>query len=113
MPVSVIRLLYYDGDLQKLTPGRLQIGTYTTDTVKIIGICKIYLVHPDCKKLNEAIFYVASNKGSVLLSCDTSLTLGPINPRPRLDYLPPRASLIMSSADHLRKTKVQLKIQKT
>ena len=42
----------------------------------------------------------------------TRLTLGLIHPRPRLDYLPPRASLIMSSADHPRKTKVQLQIQK-
>ena len=112
MPISVYRLLYHDGDLKKLTPSQLQIGTYTPDTVKIIGTCKIYLVHQDCKKLNEAIFYVASNEGSVLLSCDTSLTLGLIHPRPRLDYLPPRASLIMGSADQPRKTKAQLQIQK-
>ena len=104
MPISVYRLLYHDGEVKKLTPSQLQIGTYTADTVKIIGTCKIYLVHPDCKKLNEAIFYVASNEGSVLLSCDTSLTLGLIHPRPRLDYLLPRASPIMSSADHPRKT---------
>ena len=112
MPISAYRLLYHDGDLKKLAPSRLQIGTYTTDTVKIIGTCKIYLVHLDCKKLNEATFYVASNEGSVLLSCDTSSTLGLIHPRPRLYYLPPRASLIMSSADHPRKTKAQLQIQK-
>ena len=112
MPISVYRLLYHDGDLKKLTPNQLQIGTYTTDTVKIIGTCKIYLVQLDCKKLNEATFYVTSNEGSVLLPCDTSLTLGLIHPRPRLDYLPPKASLIMSSADHPRKTKAQLQIQK-
>ena len=112
MPISVYRLLYHDYDLKKLTPSRLQIGTYTTDTVQTIGTCKIYLVHPYCKKLNEAIFYVASNEGTVLLSCDMSLMLGLIHPRPRLDYLPPRASLIMSSADHPRKTKAQLQIQK-
>ena len=112
MPISVYRLLYHDPDLKKLTPSRLEIGTYTTDAFKIIGMCKIYLVHPDCKKLNEAIFYVASNEGGVLLSCDTSLTLGLIHPRPRLDYLPPRASLITSSADHPRNTKEQLQNQK-
>ena len=112
IPISVYRLLYHDGDLKKLTPSRLQIGTYTTDTVKIIETCKIYLMHPDCKKLNEAIFYVASNEGGILLSCDTSLTLCLIHPRPKLDYLPPRASLIMSSADHPRKAKAQLQIQK-
>ena len=112
MPISVYRFLYHDGNLKKLTPSRLQIGTYTTDTVKIIGTCQIYLVHLDCKKLNETTFYVTSNEGSVLLSCDTSLTLGLIHPRPRLDYLPPKASLVMSSADHPRKTKAQLQIQK-
>ena len=106
MPISAYTLLYHDGELKKLTPSQLQIGTYTTDTVKIIGTCKIYLVHPDSKKLNdEATFCVASNEGSVLLSCDTSLTLGLIHPRPRLNYLPTKASLIMSSADHPRKTK--------
>ena len=112
MPISVYRLLYHDGDLKKLAPSWLQIGTYTTDTVKINGTCKIYLVHLDCKKLNEATFYVASNEGSVLLSCDTSLTLGLIHPRPRLNYLPPKVCLIISSPDHPRKTKAQLQIQK-
>ena len=112
MPISIYRLLYHDADLKKLTLSQLQTGTYTTHTVKFIGSCKIYLVHPDCKKLNEAIFYVTYNEGSVLISCDTSLTLGLIHLRPILDYLPPRASLITSSADHPRKTNVQLQIQK-
>ena len=112
MPVSVYRLIYHDHDLKKLTPSQLKIGMYTTDTVKILGTCIIYLVHQDSKKLTEAIFYITSNEGSILLSCNTSLTLGLIHPRPRLHYLPPRASLITSSADHPRKTKVQFQIQK-
>ena len=112
MPVSVYRLIYHDHDLRKLTPCRLKVGTYTTDTIKIIGTSIIYLIHPDSKKLMEMIFYIASNEGSVLLSCNFSLTLGLIQSRPRLDYLPPRASLITSNADHLRKTKAQIQIQK-
>ena len=52
------------------------------------------------------------NNGSVLLSCKTTLLLGLIQPRSRLDYLPPRASLITSSADHPKKTKEVLHIQK-
>ena len=112
MPVSVYKLIYHDQDLRKLTPCRLKIGTYTTDTVKIIGTSIIYLIHPDSKKLTETIFYIASNEGSVLLSCNTSLTLGLIQSRPRLDYLPLRASLITSNAGHLRKTKTQVQIQK-
>ena len=45
------------------------------DTIKIIGTMTIYLLHPDSKKLVETTFYIASNEGSVLLSCNTSLTL--------------------------------------
>ena len=112
MPVSVYRLLYHDHDLRKLAPSHIKIGTYTTDTVKILGSCIIYLLHPDSKKLKEAVFYIASNDGSVLLSCETSLALGLIQPRSRLDHLPPRGSLITSNADHPRKTRVQLQIQK-
>ena len=57
-------------------------------------------------------FYVAMNDGSVLLSCKTILLLGLIQPRSRLDYLPPRASLITSSADHPKKTKAVFHVQK-
>ena len=112
MPVSVYRLIYHDHDLEKLTPCRLKIGTYTTDTIKVIGTTIIYLIHPDSKKLTEMTFYIASNEGSILLSCNTSLTLGLIQSRPRLDYLPPRASLITSNVDHPRKTKAQVQVQK-
>ena len=52
------------------------------------------------------------NDGSVLLSCKTTLLLGLIQPWPRLDYLPPRASLITSSADHPKKIKAKLHTQK-
>ena len=113
MPASVYQLIYKDPQMKKLTPSNLQVGTYTTDSVKIIGSCKFHLVHPDTKKLLETTFYVAMNDGSVLLSCKTTLQLGLIQPRARLDYLPPRASLITSSADHPKKTKEVLHIQKT
>ena len=112
MPVSVYRLIYHDHDLEKITPCRLKIGTYTTDTIKIIGTTIIYLIHPDSKKLREMTFYIALNKGSMLLSCNTSLNLGLIQSRPRLDYLPPRVSLITSNVDHPRKTKAQVQVQK-
>ena len=39
--------------MEKLIPNKLQIGTYTNDTVKIVGTCKLYLVHPDTKKLRD------------------------------------------------------------
>ena len=97
--------------MQKLTPSNLQVGTYTTDSVKIVGSCKFHLVHLNTKRLLETTFYAAMNDGSVLLSCKTTLLLGLIQPRSRLDYLPPRASLITSSADHPKKTKEVLHTQ--
>ena len=48
----------------------------------------------------------------MLLSCNASLTLGLIQLRPRLDYLPPKVSLITSSKDHPTKTKTQVQVQK-
>ena len=69
-----------------------------------------YLVHPDSKHLLEVIFYVASNNGSVLLSCATTLALGLIQPRNRYDYLLPRASLVTSSGDHSKKTKSKISV---
>ena len=98
--------------MQKLFPSKLQVGTYTTDTVKIVGACTFYLVHPDTKRLLETTFYVVMNDRSVLLSCKTTLLLGLIQPRSRLDYLPPRTSLITSSAYHPKKTKAVLHVQK-
>ena len=82
-----------------------------TDTVKIVGSCTFHLVHPDTKRLLET-FYMVMNNGSVLLSCKTTLLLGLIQPRSRLDYLPPRASLITSSADHPKKTRAVLHVEK-
>ena len=69
MPASVYKLVFRDPKLEKLLPSKLQIGTYTNDTVKIIGNCKLYLVHPDTKKLKETTFFVTTNDGSMLLSC--------------------------------------------
>ena len=110
MPVSVYKLVVQDPDCKKLAPSKLEIGTYTTDTFKLVRSCVFYLVHPDTKCLQEVTFYVASNNGSVLLSCATTLALGFIQPYTRLDYLPPRASLITSSADHPKKTKSKVSV---
>ena len=91
--------------MEKLVPNRLQKGTYTNDTVKIVGTCTLYLVHLDTKKLLETTFYVATNDGSMLLSCNSTLAIGLIQPRSILDYLLPRASLITSVQDHPKRTK--------
>ena len=72
MPASVYKLVFNDSESKKLAPSNLEIGTYTSDTVKILGSCLFYLVHPDIKKVQEVTFYVAENDGSVLFShCNT------------------------------------------
>ena len=105
MPGSVYKLVFNDPELKMLAPSTLEIGTYTTDTVKIVGSCLLYLVHLDTKKLQEVTFYVAQNDGSVWLSCTTTLVLGLIQPHTRLDYLTSRPSFITSSVDLPKKTK--------
>ena len=60
--------------------------------------------------LQEVAFFVAKNDGSVLLSCTPTLVLGLIQARTRLDYLPPRASLMTSSVDHPQETKCQVAV---
>ena len=103
MPADVYNLVFHDPELQRLAPSKLEIGTYTIDTMKLVRSCVFYLVHPDTKHLQEVTFYVESNNGSVLLSCATMLSPGLIQPHTRLGYLPPRASLITSSADYQRR----------
>ena len=80
IPVSIYKLVFQDPDCKKLASSKLEIGTYTTDTVKLVSYCMFYLVHPDTKHLLEVTFYVANNNGSVLLSCVTTLALGLIQP---------------------------------
>ena len=53
---------------------------------------------------------MASNNDSVLLLCVTILALGLIQPTNRLDSLPPRPSLITSSADHPKNSKSQINV---
>ena len=45
MPASVYRSMFKDPEMKKLAPSELEIGTYTTDTVKIVGSCRFFLVH--------------------------------------------------------------------
>ena len=68
------------------------------------------MVYPDTQCLQEVTFYVASNNGSVVLSYVTMLALSLMQPHTSLDYLPPGASLITSSADHPMKTKFHMNV---
>ena len=41
------KLVFSDSDLKKLAPSKLEIGTYTTDPVKLVSSCTFYVVHSD------------------------------------------------------------------
>ena len=84
MTGSVYKLVFHDPDCKKLAHSKLEIGTYTTDTFKLVGSCVFYLEHSDTKHLQEVAFYVASNNGSVLLSCVTTSAPAFIQPHTRL-----------------------------
>ena len=43
MPGSVYKLVFNDPELKKPAPSNLEIDTYTTDTVKIVGSCQFHL----------------------------------------------------------------------
>ena len=100
MPRSVYQMMFNDPEVKHLAENDISLGVYTDHQVNILGKCEFYMLHPDTKKPHAVTFYVASNEGSVLLSCTTLLALDLIQTRPRLDYLPPRAKLIISAADH-------------
>ena len=84
----------------------MEIETYTTEVVKIIGMCYFYLVHPESKHLTKVMFFVMKENGSILLSCRTTMELGLIKPCACLDYLPPKARLLTSTCDQPSKTKL-------
>ena len=63
MPVSVYKLVCKDPDCKKLAPSSsLEIGTYTTDKIKVIGSCTLLVVHPDTQCLKEVTFHVTAMK---------------------------------------------------
>ena len=53
---------------------------------------------------------MASNEGSILISCTTSLALGLIKPHVSLDNSSPRTNVISSSADQPRNDKSQFNV---
>ena len=93
-------MMFNDLEVKHLAAHDISLGVYTEHQVHILGKCKFYILPPDTKKPHSVTFYVASNEGSVLLSCTTLLTLDLIQTRPHLDYLAPRAKLITSAAYH-------------
>ena len=105
MPRSVYQMMFNDPEVKHLADNDISLGVYTDHQVNILGKCQFYMLHPDTKKPHLVTFYIASNEGSMLLSCTTLLALDLIQTRPCLDYLPPRAKLITSATDYPDLTK--------
>ena len=52
MPTSVYKLVFQDPDCKKLaSSGKLEIGTYTANKVKVVESGVLYVVHPDTQCL--------------------------------------------------------------
>ena len=102
MPISVYQLLYKDPYCTKLAPSnKVAVKTYTTEKIKIVGSCNLFVVYLDTKCLMEVTFQVTSHEGSVIVSCVTSLALGLILLHSDLDStVPDSGSLISCKADH-------------
>ena len=104
MAANVYTLIFDDPDCTKLaSSSKLEIGTHTTDRIKIIGSCTLFMVHPDIQCLKEVTFHVASHEGSVVLSCVTTLELSLIQSHINLDHFLSSGSLISSKANYQRK----------
>ena len=104
LPISVYKLMYKDPQCTKLIPSnKVAVKTYTTEKIKIVGSCKMFVVHPETKMLQEVTFHVTSHEGSVILSCATSIELGLIHLHIKLDEMPEECSLIYSKADMPKK----------
>ena len=103
--MTMYKYLIKDPDCVKIAPSDLQLWTYTNKKVKIIGSSNLYIIHPDTRCMEEVPFFVASNEGSILVSCATCLTLGLIKPHEKLDHPPPEGNrnVIYSSADKIKK----------
>ena len=56
MPVIMYKYLFKDPDCAKIAPSDLQLGTYTNKKVKIIGSCKLYVIHPHTTCIEEIPF---------------------------------------------------------
>ena len=113
MPVSIYKYLFKDPDCAKIAPSDLQLGTYTNKKVKIIGSCKLYIIGPDTRCIKEIPFFAASNEGSILISCTTSLAFGLIKSHKKLDHPLPEGNrnVISSSANKIkRKDESQLNV---
>ena len=92
MPASVFILVFQDPNLEKLAPSSLEIGTYTTDTLKIVCSCMFFLGTSWYQEIigSDIVCFNEGWECSTIMKYNTDAWLN--KPRTRLDYLPARAS---------------------
>ena len=56
MPMAVYCLMFQDPQLKKLTTSNMEIETYTTEVLKIIGMCHFFLVHQKANNYPKSCF---------------------------------------------------------
>ena len=109
MPVSIYKKIFKDPDCSKLTQNQSEgIYTYTTEKIPVIGSCELLVLHPDDKCFLKVPLHVVSIKGSVIVSCATSINLNLIQIHKELDTnIPDCARWYYSSADKPRANQEQ------
>ena len=100
MPESVYKLVFNGPQTAKLAKNDIDLTVYTRHSVDPIGKCTFCMLSKGIKQAIKVEFYIAKEEGSVLLSSETVFQLQLLNVKPRLEYLPSRAMLISSAADH-------------
>ena len=103
MPESLYKLVFNDSQTSKLAKNDIDITVYTRQSVDLIGKCTFYMLSKGMKQPVKIDFYIAKVEGSVLLSWETVFQLQLLDVKPRLEYLPPRATLISSAVDYPNK----------
>ena len=94
MPESVYKLVFNDPHTSKLTKNDIDLTVYTRHSVELIGKCTFFMLSKDTKQPVRVDFYITKEEGCVLLSWETVFQLQLLDVKPRLEYLPPRASAV-------------------
>ena len=100
MPESMYQLVFNDPHTEKIAKNDIDLTVYTRHSIDIIGKCTFYMLNKATKQPIKVDFYIVKEEGSVLLSCKTVFQLQLLEVKLWLEYLPPRATLISSAADH-------------
>ena len=54
IPLSVYKLVFKDPDCEQLAPStKVVVSTYTTDKIKIVGSCSLFVVNPGTSSLKQ------------------------------------------------------------